>query len=80
MYRTLCRLSTVTLILIVAACGKSNETVKPQTPPPAPPKETVFDDLVSNKERAKQTTDQAAEQNRVQLEAAMKESGVDAAP
>jgi hypothetical protein len=70
MNRTLSR-SAIALVLVVAACGKSTEPPKPQTPPP--PKETVFDGLVSNKERAQQTTDRAAEVDRQNHEAAMKE-------
>jgi hypothetical protein len=62
--------SAVALALIFTACGKSNDPPKPQKTPP--PKDTVFDPMISNKARAKQTTDQAMEVERENREAAMK--------
>jgi len=72
MKRTLIPLGAVAIALMIAACGNSNEPVKPQAPPP--PKETVFDDLIANKERAKQDADRATEQRKQNLDAAMKEA------
>jgi uncharacterized lipoprotein YehR (DUF1307 family) len=62
-------LFAVVLTVSIAACGKSHDTAKPV----APPKETVFDDLVATKARAKQQTDQAAELNKQKHDAAMKQ-------
>jgi hypothetical protein len=70
--------SAVALALLAAACGKTTEPPKPQAPPP--PKETVFDGMISNKERAKQTTDRATEVDRQNHEAAMKEIDGPATP
>jgi hypothetical protein len=66
------RLSAAALVFILAGCGNSDEAAKPQPSPP-PPKETVFDDMIATKERAKQTTERATEQVREKHEAAMKE-------
>jgi hypothetical protein len=71
MNHTLRLLSVAAIALSIAACGKSNEPAKPAAPPP--PKETVFDDLIATKARAKQQTDQAMEQNKQKLDAAMKQ-------
>jgi hypothetical protein len=71
MNRTLSLLSAAALAMLVAACGKTSEPPKPKTPPP--PKETVFDGMISNKQRAQQTTDRATEVDRQNHEAAMKE-------
>jgi hypothetical protein len=73
------RLLTIAALAIsIAACGKSNDAAKPVTPPP--PKETVFDDLIATKARAKQQTDQAMEQNKQKLDAAMKQVDEAGAP
>ncbi len=62
------------LAVSIGACGKSSDEPKP--PPPAAPtkKETVFDDLIANKERARQQTERAMEENKQKLEAAMKKA------
>jgi thiamine biosynthesis lipoprotein ApbE len=70
MNRTLAWLIGIALTLCLAACGKSNETVQPQAP--TPPRGTVFDDTIATKNRAKQGTDQAMEQNKEKLDAEMK--------
>jgi hypothetical protein len=78
MNRTLCWISVGALALSLAACGKSNDTAKTETPPP--PKETVFDGLIATKARAKQQTEQAMEANKEKLDAAMKSGEENSAP
>jgi hypothetical protein len=64
------RVSTAVLIaltaLLLGACGKSE--------PPPKAEDTVFGDLVKQKERAAKETEKAMEQNKQKLEEAMKKN------
>jgi hypothetical protein len=60
----------------LTACKEPNDPPKPKAPAQAQTQETVFDDLVNTKARAKQQTDQATEKSRTNLEEAMKKNDV----
>jgi hypothetical protein len=57
----------------IVACGQPDDT---KSPPPnkSAQNETVFDDLIDTKARAKQQTEQAMEQNKQKMDAAMKQT------
>jgi hypothetical protein len=54
------------MLALLAACAK------PKPPPKV--EDTVFGDVVSNKERAKQATEKAMQQNQDKLDQAMKQA------
>jgi hypothetical protein len=62
----------LSIVASVTACGAANDVAKSQPPPP--PKETVFDDLIATKERAKQQTEQALRQDKENMDAALKDA------
>ena len=59
------------LALSIAACGKSEDEAKR---PPRPVKDTVFGDLVGQKDKIKEKTEQAMQQRNDQLDQAMKKN------
>ena len=65
----------VAMLVALSACSQSDESGKAAAPPPK--QETVFDDLTATKERARQGAEQAVEQSKERIDAAV-ESGENA--
>jgi len=59
------------IVISLTACGES-EPAKPRAAP-SPPTETVFDDLISTQQRAKQT-EQTLKQGKKNVDAAVKQA------
>jgi predicted small lipoprotein YifL len=62
----------VAMLMALSGCGESNEQGNVEAPPPK--QETVFDDLTATKERARQGAEQAVQQSKERVDAAV-ESG-----